>query len=69
MEIDYKKQFKDICKKYNFKYREYSENKIALCAKNTDRQWRDWIELDLKKKIKLHYVQKIQIDIGKIGLN
>ena len=47
MEKDYKKQFKDICKKYNFKYREYSENKIALCAKNTDRQWRDWIELDL----------------------
>ena len=50
MEIDYKKQFKDICKKYNFKYREYSENKIALCAKNTDRHWENWIELDLKNK-------------------
>ena len=30
MEKDYKKQFKDICKKYNFKYREYSENKIDI---------------------------------------
>lgn len=50
MENDYKKQFKDICKKYNFKYREYSENKISLCAKNIDRHWENWIELDLKNK-------------------
>ena len=50
MEDDYKEQLKNICKKYNFKYREYSENKISLCAKNTDRHWENWIELDLKNK-------------------
>lgn len=50
MKVDYKEQFKNICKKYDFKYREYSQNKIALCAKNTDRQWKNWIELDLKNK-------------------
>lgn len=50
MENDYKKQFKNICKKYDFKYREYSENKIALCAKNIDKHWENWIELDLKNK-------------------
>lgn len=44
MEIDYKKQFKDICKN------------IILNIENI-------------LKIKLHYVAKIQIDIGKIGLN
>jgi len=50
MENDYKEELKNICKKYNFKYVEHSENKIALCAKNTDKQWRDWIKLDLKNK-------------------
>ena len=50
MEDDYKEQLKNICKKYNFKYREYSENKISLCAKNTDRHWENWIELDFKNK-------------------
>lgn len=48
--MDYKEELKNICEKYNFKYREYSENKIALCAKNTDRHWNDWIKLDLKNK-------------------
>lgn len=50
MENDIKEQLKSICKKYNFKYKEYSENKISLCAKNTDKEWRDWIKLDLKNK-------------------
>ncbi|MCI8617396.1 MAG: hypothetical protein HFJ60_04040 [Clostridia bacterium] len=50
MEKDYKEQLKSVCKKYNFKYVEYSENKIALCAKDTDRHWSDWIKLDLKNK-------------------
>ena len=49
--MDYKEELKNICEKYNFKYREYSENKIALCAKNTDRHWENWIELDLKIKM------------------
>ena len=48
--MDYKEELKNICEKYNFKYREYAENKIALCAKNTDRHWNDWIKLDLKNK-------------------
>ena len=48
--MDYKEELKNICEKYNFKYREYSENKIALCAKNTDRHWNAWIKLDLKNK-------------------
>ena len=47
---DYKKQLKNICEKYNFKYVEHSENKIALCAKDTDKHWSDWIKLDLKNK-------------------
>lgn len=50
MENDVKEQLKSICKKYNFKYKEYSENKISLCAKNTDKEWCDWIKLDLKNK-------------------
>ncbi len=50
MENDYKGQLKNICKKYNFKYAEHSEDKIALCAKNTDKDWYDWIKLDLKNK-------------------
>lgn len=47
---DYKKQLKNICKKFNFKYNEISEDRISLCAKNTDRHWENWIELDLKNK-------------------
>lgn len=50
MENDYKEQLKNICKKYNFKYTEHSENKISLCAKNTDNNWCDWIKFDLKNK-------------------
>lgn len=50
MEQDYKEQLKCMCKKYDFKFAEYSENKIALCAKDTDRHWRDWIKLDIKNK-------------------
>lgn len=50
MESDVKEQLKSICKKYNFKYREYSNNKISLCAKDTDKRWIDWIKLDLKDK-------------------
>ena len=50
MENDYKEQLKNICKKYNFKYVEHSENKISLCAKDTDKHWSDWIKLDLKNK-------------------
>lgn len=47
---DYKEQLKNICKKYNFKYKEYSKDKICLCAKDTDKHWEDWIKLDLKNK-------------------
>ena len=50
MENDYKEQLKNICKKYDFKYKEYSENKISLCAKDTDNHWEDWIRFDLKNK-------------------
>lgn len=50
MEDDYKEQFKNICKKFDFKYKEYSENQIVLCAKNTDKHWSNWIKLDLKNK-------------------
>lgn len=50
MEKDYKEQLKNICEKYDFKYKEYSKNKISLCAKNTDNHWRDWIKLDLQNK-------------------
>lgn len=50
MESDYKEQLKNICKKYDFKYKEYSEDKISLCAKDTDNHWNDWIKLNLKNK-------------------
>ena len=36
------KDFKELAKEYNFKTRN-STNGIALCAKNTDRRWADWI--------------------------
>lgn len=50
MENNYKEKFKNICKNYKFKYVENSENEISLCAKNTDREWVNWITLDLKQK-------------------
>mgnify|MGYP000080507695 FL=1 len=50
MENNYKEQLKNICKKYNFKYREYSENKISLCAKDIEQHWKDWITLNLATK-------------------
>ena len=50
MENDYKEKLKNVCKNYKFKYVENSENKISLCAKNTDKEWINWITLDLKEK-------------------
>lgn len=45
-----KKELKDICKKYKFRYKEIDDKRIALCAKNTDREWQEWITLDLDKR-------------------
>lgn len=50
MENNYKEKLKNVCKNYQFKYVENPENKISLCAKNTDKEWIDWITLDLKEK-------------------
>lgn len=46
----YKEELKNICSKYNFKYKELSEEEICLCAKNMNEQWEKWIEFDLKKR-------------------
>lgn len=43
-------ELENICNKYKFKFKEKIENKIALCAKDTDRHWQEWIILDLKNK-------------------
>lgn len=50
MENDYKEELKNICRKYKFKYLENSESEISLCAKNTDKEWTEWIKLNLKEK-------------------
>lgn len=55
MEINVKEQLKNICKKYDFKYKEYSDSKISLCAESIDtykkcKEWVDWITMYLNTK-------------------
>lgn len=44
-----KEELKNICDKYEFKYKELSDIKVVLCAKDTDKHWQEWIKLDLQK--------------------
>lgn len=46
---DVKSEFKNICNKYEFKFKELSNRKVALCVKDTDKHWIEWIKLDLNK--------------------
>lgn len=55
MKFDIKEQLQNICKKYNFKYKEYPNNKISLCAESIDsykkcKEWIDWITIYLDTK-------------------
>lgn len=47
---EFEEEFKNICKKYEFKFKKISNNQVALCAKDTDRCWQEWIILDKAKK-------------------
>lgn len=45
-----RQELQDICDKYEFKYKKLSYQEIALCAKNTNNEWQEWIKLDLDKR-------------------
>lgn len=43
-------ELQDICNEYEFKYKKLANQEIALCAKNTNNKWQEWIKFDLDKR-------------------
>lgn len=44
---DFQREFKELAKKYKFKIVE-NGNDLSLCAKNTDKEWSEWIIYNTK---------------------
>lgn len=45
-----KEELKEICNEYEFQYKELSNKKLAMYAKDIDKKWQEWIKLDLDKR-------------------